>query len=322
MQSNLDILNASCAHPEPFSDPCYSKASRNLVISPNKQKPTPLQKANAKIRNNLTACAALHGKKEPAAIRKLIAEIDALLDTKGINNSEFTSFWEVNDVSYSIYNRIPKDRRFEFLQELVEQYCKHRHALYSQYGYSDTTLQVKADSFAHKRSGPQGAEKISQMLLRRGLFLCPGNVEDFCAGDKHFVLPDSTQKKLFDHFIQIKSLSFKWGPAHENKRPDFLIKIGHRFLVVEHKHMKEFGGGQNKQVNEIIDFVGQRENDKYISYVSFLDGILFNRIFVEDGDRKARTQRDHILKNLSEHAGNFFVNTYGFQLLLKKFLNT
>ena len=137
-------------------------------------------------------------------------------------------------------------------------------------------------------------------------------LNEFMSVDRAIVLADSTGRILFDSFLKCKALKFEWGPRHENKRPDFLIKKDDSFWIVEHKHMKEFGGGQNKQVNEIIDFVGQSEQHPDIHYVSFLDGILFNRIFIHEGDAKVVVQRSRIINNLKECPNNYFVNTAGF----------
>jgi hypothetical protein len=91
-----------------------------------------------------------------------------------------------------------------------------------------------------------------------------------------------------------------------------MVKEGASYWIIEHKHMKEFGGGQNKQINEIIDFVGQREGNREVHCVSFLDGIPFNRLLIQPGDRKVMAQRRRIEENLEHCPSNFFVNTAGF----------
>ena len=166
---NLELLNFCKKYPEPFFDLHYSKKARELVISRDKNSPNDLQRANALIRRNITALEALLGKNEKAAELKLAAEMVDALEQEGINNSEFTSYWEVNDVSVSIYRRLQKQDQYKFVLEMAKRYIQDRHELYSAYGYSDTTLQVKADSFAHKRSGGQGQTKVLAMLARFGM---------------------------------------------------------------------------------------------------------------------------------------------------------
>ncbi len=151
--TNLELLDFCKNTPEPFFDLHYSKQARRLIISRDQDEPNDLQLANALIRRNITALEALLGKGEDSAELKLVADMVEALEQEGINNSEFTSYWEVNDVSVSIYRSLQKEERCRFVLEMAKRYIQDRHGLYSTYGYSDTTLQVKADSFAHKRSG-------------------------------------------------------------------------------------------------------------------------------------------------------------------------
>ncbi len=101
--------------------------------------------------------------------------------------------------------------------------------------------------------------------------------------------------------------------------PDFLIRHKDDIYIVEHKHMKESGGGQDKQINEIISFVGHSENNKKIHYVSFLDGIYFN-LFANKTLNKGKIldQLNNVKHNLKNNKQNYFVNTAGFKKLLKK----
>jgi hypothetical protein len=316
--TNLELLDYCKARPEPFYDPYYSKQDIRLIISSDAGKPNALQNANAIIRRNIIALEALGGKGEDAAEFKLAEGIVEALKQEGINNSEFTSYWVVKDVSFSIYQKMRKEDQCRFVLEMAKHYIQDRHGLYSHYGYSDSTLQVKADSFAHKRSGGQGQSKVLAMLKKFGLsHFTNTEFEVFRGLDDCVVLADAGGSSIFDQFVREYSLRFGWGPHHENKRPDFLVKRRGDYWVVEHKHMKEFGGGQNKQINEIIDFVGQSEEMPGVHYVSFLDGILFNRIFLGDGDPKVVAQRAKIIDHLGKHPQNYFVNTAGFAWLMQ-----
>lgn len=315
--TNLELLEYCKKNPEPFFDAYYSKNAQELIINRDKDAPNSLQRANALVRRNITALEALIGKEEHAAELKLAEEIVDALKTNGINYSEFTSYWAVNDVSFSIYRQLRAEDRTRFVLEMAKSYIKSRHALYSAHGYSDTTLQVQADSFAHKRSGGQGQEKVLDILRKFEIIPYQQTSRgDFETTTNTVILPDSDARPLFDSFLSRRKLSFRWGPSHENKRPDFLIHAKKQFWIVEHKHMKEFGGGQNKQITEIIDFLAQAEDCQDIHYVSFLDGILFNRIFLDRGDEKAKAQRNSIANKLEMHPGNYFVNTAGFRYLM------
>jgi uncharacterized protein YjgD (DUF1641 family) len=116
---NIKILNSSIQNPEPFFDEFYSKVAASLVLSKNLKSPTRLQEANRRILENITAIAALKRHRDEAMIKKLLSEIIKCLEVDGINNSEFTSFWEVNDVSFSIYDSLLPNEKFDFLEHIV-----------------------------------------------------------------------------------------------------------------------------------------------------------------------------------------------------------
>lgn len=101
---------------------------------------------------------------------------------------------------------------------------------------------------------------------------------------------------------------------------DVLFKNKKDLYIIEHKHMKEGGGGQNKQITEIINFISERESDKLkIHYVTFLDGIYFN-LFIKSYNNvktKIPKQIEHLEKSLQNNPNNYFVNTAGFIRLLK-----
>src|SRR3989338_11330354 len=96
-------------------------------------------------------------------------------------------------------------------------------------------------------------------------------------------------------------------------------KLRNNIFIVEHKHMKEGGGGQDKQVNEVISFVSFSESNNKIHYISFLDGIYFNLFtntkYLNKG--KILNQLNNIKQKLKRNKQNYFVNTAGFKKLLK-----
>jgi len=131
-----------------------------------------------------------------------------------------------------------------------------------------------------------------------------------------YIYPDKTGKLLFKKILKHYGIKFKWSKNHENKQTDFLFKIGNRIFIMEHKHMKEGGGGQNKQMSEIINFISYA--DSGVHYISFLDGVYFNLLAdknVKSG--KSFEQINSIFNNLKKNKQNYFVNTYGFRQLVK-----
>jgi hypothetical protein len=81
--------------------------------------------------------------------------------------------------------------------------------------------------------------------------------------------------------------------------------------------MKECGGGQDKQLVEIIDMIDQSEKNIEINYISFLDGILFDRLFNFPSKGKMEAQRKRIYSILKKRRNSYFVNTIGFSTLIE-----
>ena len=131
--------------------------------------------------------------------------------------------------------------KYAFIAEILPRYIAHRHGLYKAHGYNANALQVRCDSVAHKRSGQLGSRKVESVLMANGLTkLATGStVEDFLTGEGIYILTDSDGKKLFVELLRSLGLWFRWSSGHQNKFPDFAVRIGGRISIIEHKHMKE-----------------------------------------------------------------------------------
>ena len=318
MPTGLELLEASIAAPEPIIDAAYEK-EYFIITRSTTEVDNELIVANKQIIDLITAYGVAQKQGIQETCDRCIHDMVPLLATSDINNSEFTSYWEVNDVSYSMFSKMSNEKKKQFLHEITKRFLAERHSIYQSHGYSVTTLQVKADSFAHKRSGSLGRRKVVTVFEEYDI----KHVDDpASADDRFYMLPDGGDKNAFDRLLEARGVRFEWRNAHAGKYPDFALVIGDALLIVEHKHMKELGGGQDKQVVEISDFVNYSEDVPNIHYVAFLDGVLFNKLFCVARTRgKISTQRDQIKDNLETNPGNYFVNTAGFHSLLQSLLD-
>jgi hypothetical protein len=214
------------------------------------------------------------------------------------------------------------DEQLKIIKNIVEKYIELRHNLYSSYGYTPTTLQVGKDAKAHKESGNLGIYKVSKILNKAGYKKANAEkLENFVLQKgKLYIESDKKGKSLFKHLLDFYKIKFLWSKKKEQKMPDFLIKNSEDIFIVEHKHMKEGGGGQDKQINEVISFISFSEKNPKIHYISFLDGIYFNlfanKKYLSKG--KILNQLKNIKQNLRRNKQNYFVNTAGFKKLLKE----
>ena len=317
---NIKLLEFSLKNPEPVIDEFYLK-NGNLIISKNPKEPTDLMKNNLDLLESISAYSFAKKNNNEETTKKAIEKISEIIKSKNINYSEFVSFWPVVDISYSLFDKMTEDYKKYVLQNIVDKYIDLRHGIYSTYGYTPTTLQVGKDAKAHKESGNLGINKVSKILNESGFTEANSNTaKDFLSkGDKKYVHADKSGKKLFKELLKYIGINFSWSAGKEGKMPDFLIKIGDDIFIMEHKHMKEGGGGQDKQVSEVISFIGFSEKNKKIHYVSCLDGIYFNLFSNEKYLHKGKilNQINSIKENLTKNKQNYFVNTAGFKKLIK-----
>ncbi len=317
---NLKLLDFSLNNPEPIIDDFYLK-NGNLIISKDLKNPTDVMRKNLDLLESISAYKFAKKNKNQATAKKAIETILKIVKNKNINYSEFVSFWPVVDISYSLFGKMSDDEQAEIIKNIVEKYIELRHNLYSVYGYTPTTLQVGKDAKAHKESGSLGVYKVSKILDKAGFKKSNAEtVENFISrGDKRYVEADKKGKKLFKKLLGKYKIKFSWSKKKEQKMPDFLIRYKDEIFIVEHKHMKEGGGGQDKQINEVISLISFSESNPRIHYISFLDGIYFNlfanKKYLNKG--KILNQLTNIKHNLKHNKQNYFVNTAGFNKILE-----
>ena len=314
MTTNHALLDYSIQKPEPIYDPAYQKEL--LVIRESPETLNELMKANRSLLDYITAYGVNRQVGNAAANNQIITRMMQALDTANINTSEFTSFWECCDVSYSVYRKLGIAEKRQFLERITQEYLARRHALYQAHGYTFTTLQVKADSFAHKRTGDQGSAKTVGILERNGFIAFSSVPARGGSAPLSYLLPDKGDEKAFRAILRDRAISFPWSRREKGKLPDYALLIRSTTVIVEHKHMKELGGGQDKQILEISHFLQQ--NDDNTIYVSFLDGILFNQLFSAGATGKVALQQKEIKEALTQYPRSYFVNTAGFERLVRE----
>jgi hypothetical protein len=319
--NNIKLLEYSLKNPEPILDKFYLKTG-NLIISKNPKEPTALMRQNADLLESISAYNFAKKEKNKLLLQSVLKKILEITTSKNINYSEFISFWPVVDISYSLFRKMSDPEQIEILKNITEQYIELRHNVYKIYGYTPVTLQVGKDAKAHKESGSRGVNKVSQILEDNGFKKANHEtVNEFIgSGVKKYIQSDKKGKKLFKSLLNHYKITFSWSSGKEEKMPDLLMKYKNNIYIVEHKHMKEGGGGQDKQVNEIISLIGFSEKNKNFHYISFLDGLYFNLFANKNYLKKGKilNQLNNIKQNLKNNKQNYFVNTAGFKKIIQE----
>jgi len=312
-----ELFKECLVHPEPFIDEAY--CSDKLIISESSSSaPTPIMITNGEIIRRITAAEVALQDRQINTFEEQVAKIRNLLTRRDVNFLEFTSFWPSIDVSFSSYKNLSLSKQSDFLKAAIRTYIKKRHRTYTSHGYTATTIQVRKDFEKHKTSGSYGSTKVEYLLKKEGYtkyegadFLAKRKV--YCAADKKFGMG------IIDFLKKRRGMKFTWQDTHQNKKPDLIFcGSSSNVYILELKHMKETGGGQDKQMAELISFIREGENDRRISYVAFLDGFYFNEL-ISPSSGKIVNQRNQIIKYLDENKDNpnYFLNTFGLSRLIR-----
>ena len=95
-----------------------------------------------------------------------------------------------------------------------------------------------------------------------------------------------------------------------------------RIFLLEAKHINTSGGGQDKQISELIEILSLKEKNSHISYVAFFDGRYSNEILSNNNaGEKLKSQRKEIKKYLSKNPNNYWLNTAGFKALFQDLIS-
>ena len=325
--TNLDYFTFSAEHPEPLPDPFY-KDERGMVIPPTVDESNLLTERNARLLELVSAFHVLDATKpedDNPHIEAIVDEVRDILDeTPNINFSAVTQFFLFYNVSHDTYLTLDPNAKTSFLKDILRRYCAERHPIYLSHSYSNTILQVVSDNYTHKRKSKATINKILSMLEPYGFTKLTNR--NFDIGGRIFLLPDKGDKDLFASFRERFSIALSSAATEQGKLPDMVLGLNDEWFIVEMKNINGSGGGQDKQMTEIINFIRFSETDSNVHYLVFLDGEYSNRLFSQ-GDYinessarkkppKIQRQYNDIKDCLMKNPGNLFVNTEGFRRFL------
>jgi len=292
-----------------------ASAKEKIVISGDAKIKNEVMKNNERLIALFTTYETMNGKLTKEQDEGIVGEIDNILFGKNkahMNYTAFSQYLMVWDMPYSALQSHSEAERRHHLRGLIIKYIKERHQMYMSHGYSNIVMQVVSDNYSHKRGGSTGTDKLANLLERAGIAHYESGFD--LINGSFYLLPDKGDKKLFKKICEGRGIKFIWSTAKTGKMPDCYIQKASKSYIVEHKHKKGGGGGQNSQIVEIVDFI--KYSDENVSYVAFLDGILFNELADASGENKMSTAKKDIINCLNTNKNNYFVNTAGFSKLV------
>ena len=322
--NNIDYFNDSTSHKEGLIDPYYHCIVDRNAIPKTKEEDNELTISNNKVIRYISSLETQLIELKHSLNDKEVLEIFELiikeLKTKGMNYSAFCQYFNVHNMNYSIFDKLSHDEKIEVLKYMIIPYINDRHDMYNSQGYSNIVLQVMSDNYSHKRKGSYGANKIADLLKIIGIQNLVEMKSHSFNQQAYFLLSDKNGKTLFIDFANRYGIKLSEDGKETKKYPDAFIKIGDDYFIVEQKNMKENGGGQDKQTQEITDFIDKKPEFEKLHYITFVDGIYFNQID-KNATGKTLDQYNDIITVLKNRSNNYFVNSYGFKKLMEDYFN-
>ncbi len=296
IQSNLRYFEISKNNQEKLLDDFY--------VFDEKHRDLRKYIENAKeIKNILITIRTLQSKKEKqSVIDKYFIELSKIIG-KFSNCSEFACFVNACD---NIINDVKGE--INLLKKITERYFAER--ILNEM-VPEEWVQAILDNNSSRKKGKCGENKLIHTLENQG-FKEVFDWEDFFKTD-YCVVKFS---KKFNLKNVRKNLDIKIKTKKQNKTLDLIIKAKDKILLCEAKHLNTSGGGQDKQISELIEILGLKEKNN-VSYILFLDGKYSNILLGDNGGGdKITTQRKEISKLLKNNPSNYWVNTAGFEKLI------
>lgn len=316
--TNVELFLYSGENLEPIVDPYYNR--EKVVIPESASDTNVLVEKNARLIELITVFGYFRkqGKDRSCAdVQKVVAEIcEILVGTPGINLAPLSQFFMVYNSSYDSFRRYSEDERVDFLYEMLSLYVEKRHEMYLSHGYSNSILQVVCDNYSHKRNSKTTIVKVCDILSSYGFVRA--SAADELLSRRSFILPDKGDKGLFADFRRMCNVEMVSAKNEQNKLPDMVFGSNGEAFIVEMKSMKGSGGGQDKQLTEVINFIRHAEKNPDVHYISYLDGEYSNLLHGQPKSPKIRCQYKDALSCLRNNPGNYFLNTAGFKRFLQE----
>lgn len=296
IQSNLHYFKISKDNQEKLLDDFYVFDDKNVDLNKYIEN-------TKEIKNILITIKTLQERKErQTIIDKYFLELARTLG-KFSNCSEFACFINACD---NILDEAKNE--ITLLKEITERYFKKR-TLNEM--IPEEWIQAILDTNSSRKKGKCGENKLIYILKKQG-FKEVSNWNDFLKTDYCVV---KFSKKFSLKNVR-KNLGVKIKTKKQNKTLDLIIKAKDKIFLCEAKHLNTSGGGQDKQISELIEIMGLKEKNG-ISYIAFLDGKYSNVLLSEkDGGDKITKQRKEINKFLENNPDNYWLNTAGFEKLV------
>lgn len=300
LKNNLHYFNISKDNPEPHLDVDYFIIDKHPKLKEHLE-------AIKEIKEIIITIKKLKENKEKKdVINKYFQKLFLVFNSTYANCSELGCFVNACDTTRDL---IQKD--FNSFRTITELYIDKRELSDK---VPENWVQAILDSNSSRKKGELGERKLVK-ILEKNKFKEVKNWDEF---EKNKKCVARFSKNIFSNAVVKENLGVKIKTKKQNKMLDLIIKNNEKIFLLEAKHLNVSGGGQDKQVSELIEILNLNE-DRDVSYVAFLDGTHSNKLLgeIQKKSEKLFEQRREIERFLKKNQQNFWLNTAGFVEFVK-----
>ncbi|MCK5459504.1 hypothetical protein KAI52_00115 [Candidatus Parcubacteria bacterium] len=299
MKSNQHYFEISQQNPEPHLDENYFLLEKHPELSNYISGIKDIKEVLITIKK------LREGNEKNQIIEKYFLKLFEVFDQKFANCSELGCFVNACDTTRDL---IQKD--YNSFKKITKFFLKNRDLIDS---VPENWVQAILDSNSSRRKGELGENKLIKILKK----LKFKKVENWVDFNKQKICIAQFSDKIFFTKNVKKKLNLKMPLKKQGKKLDLIIKFNKKIFLLEAKHSNVGGGGQNKQISELIEILSIKKERVNIYYISFLDGTYSNYLLgkISKNAERVLKQREEIEEYLKNNPNNFWVNTIGFKNL-------
>ncbi len=301
---NIKLLKYCVMHPETFLDYNYMFVDKDKDLNKYANK-------TKFIKHKLIAIKeTINKNKSHNVVNQLLSDLQKELRNYA-NYSEFGAFINACDSKIEeVYN----DKIL--LREITLLYLKKREL-------NDIVpvewIQALIDKVSSRKKGHAGENKLIK-ILESLEYINAETIEEFEKYKK--CIAKFSKSGDFSNKSIKRKFDINIGKNTQNKTLDLVVKKNADIYFLEAKHLNTGGGGQNKQILELIDLIKNKTNSSNHHFVAFLDGIYSNTLLsnyqnIENNSEKNKIQNQYsdLIKTLKTRKNNYWLNTAGFKKL-------
>lgn len=204
-------------------------------------------------------------------------EVVGIMTHENIKNHPLFLFLPAIDLSFSIVKSAPNDLKIELVADILDKYLAFRYTNYNNAESLSMLATLAKDRGSSRKNGESAIKKMRRMVGDNFVMTQSNTLVDM--NNNEYALVDKQNKNLFFDLVNQHTEVEARRKDLKSKKPDFLFKQNDSLFLMEHKHMKEMGGAQDKQLKEVVEFIKNfASNNLGIKPYGFIDGVYYNKI--------------------------------------------